>query len=86
MIVQICVGSSCHLKGSEKVVELFQALITEYRLETDVTLAGSFCSGKCNRDGVTITVDDMVYTGITPDNLEGFFEDKILRTINIERM
>lgn len=85
MNVQICVGSSCHLKGSEKIVELFQSAISEKHLEDSVALAGSFCSGKCNRIGVTITVDGAVYTGITPENFKTFFEDKILKPINAER-
>lgn len=85
MLVQICIGSSCHLKGSEKIVELFQSALNENNLKNDVTLAGSFCSGKCNRVGVTITVDDAVYTGITPENFKAFFEDKIVKPINDER-
>lgn len=85
MIIQICVGSSCHLKGSERLVELFQNAVKEHDLEYDVTLAGSFCTGQCNREGVTITVDDVVYTGITPENFEGFFNDKVLKVIEQER-
>ena len=85
MIVQICLGSSCHLKGSERIVELFQSAIAEHKLEDDITLAGSFCTGKCNRVGVTITVDDDIYTGVTPENFGTFFEDKILRPLTVER-
>ena len=84
MIVQICVGSSCHLKGSEKIVELFQKAISDNNLDNDVTLAGSFCTGQCNRVGVTVTVDDDVYTGITPENFDSFFNDKILKVIKNE--
>ena len=65
MIIQICVGSSCHLKGSEEVVELFQKEIAERKLDGDITLAGSFCTGMCNRDGVTVTVDDEIFTVIS---------------------
>ncbi|MCR5628782.1 (2Fe-2S) ferredoxin domain-containing protein [Eubacterium sp.] len=78
MIVQICVGSSCHLRGSEKVIELFQNSIAEHGLENEITLAGSFCTGKCNRIGVTVSVDDEVYTGITQEIFRDFFTDKIL--------
>ena len=74
MIVQICVGSSCHLKGSEKIVGLFQGAVEKNNLQDDVTLAGSFCTGKCNRVGVTVSVDDDVYTGITPENFDDFFK------------
>ena len=85
MIVQICVGSSCHLKGSEKLVELFQKAIEERKLDNDITLAGSFCTGQCNRIGVTITVNDDVYTGITPETFESFFNDKVMPVIEKER-
>ena len=81
MIVQICVGSSCHLKGSEKLVELFQKAIADNKLDDEVTLAGSFCTGKCNRVGVTVTIDDEVYTGITPETFNEFFEDKVMKHI-----
>ena len=84
MIVLICVGSSCHLKGSEKIVELFQKAISDNNLDNDVTFAGSFCTGQCNRVGVTVTVDDDVYTGITPENFDSFFNDKILKVIKNE--
>ena len=47
-------------------------------LEADVTLAGSFCTGKCNRVGVTVTVDDEIFTGITKENFKEFFEKNIL--------
>lgn len=81
MIVQICVGSSCHLKGSEEIVKLFQKAVSEYRLENEVTLAGSFCTGKCNRVGVTVTIDDDTYTGITPEDFDVFFRDKVLEQL-----
>ncbi len=84
MIVQICVGSSCHIKGSGEIVELLQNAVNENHLDNDVTLAGSFCTGKCNRVGVTVTVDDEICTGITKDNFNEFFEEKILRPIKSE--
>ena len=82
MIVQICVGSSCHLKGSEKLVELFQSAIAAHHLENDVTLAGSFCTGRCNRVGVTIIVDDEVFPGITPAGFDSFFTAHVLTPIS----
>lgn len=78
MIIQICVGSSCHLKGSAEIVELLQKAVKDYHLEGDVTLAGSFCIGKCNRVGVTIQVDDEVYTGVTPEGFPQFLKENVL--------
>ena len=78
MIVQSCVGSSCHLKGAPEIVELMKKAVAEHSLEDEVTLAGSFCIGKCNRVGVTIQVDDEVYTGVTPMGFDEFFREHIL--------
>ncbi len=78
MIIQICVGSSCHLKGSADIVALLQKAVEEHHLESEVTLAGSFCTGQCNRIGVTIQVDDDVYTGVTRESFNDFLNDKIL--------
>ena len=85
LFVQICVGSSCHLKGSQEIVELFQKNLEEYKLEGDVVLSGSFCIGKCNRIGVTVQVNDDVHVGITRENFNQFFKEHILDVINNER-
>ena len=81
MIIQVCVGSSCHLKGSPEIVELLQKAVDEYHLEDEVTLAGSFCIGKCNRIGVTVQVDDDIYIGITKENFKEFFKEHVLNKI-----
>lgn len=78
MIIQICVGSSCHIKGSAEIVEMLQAAVAEHHLESEVTLAGSFCIGKCNRVGVTVQVDDEVYTGVTKEGFKEFFRESVL--------
>ena len=78
MIIQICVGSSCHLKGSPEIVELLQKAVEDYHLENDVTLSGSFCIGKCNRLGVTVQVDDDIHVGITKENFKEFLNEQVL--------
>lgn len=82
MIIQICVGSSCHIKGSAEIVELFQKAVAEYELSDEITLAGSFCIGKCNRVGVTVQIDDEIYTGITKENFKEFFKEKVLDVLS----
>ena len=82
MIVQVCVGSSCHLKGSEEIVELFQKAVEAHHLEQEIILVGSFCIGKCNRIGVTVQVDDDVYTGITRETFQDFFKEKVLEKLS----
>ena len=84
IVVQICVGSSCHLKGSQDIVELFEKAIEEHHLEHEVILMGSFCIGKCNREGVTIQVEDDVHVGITKENFKEFFKEHILPFVEEE--
>ncbi|MBO5745253.1 MAG: (2Fe-2S) ferredoxin domain-containing protein [Clostridia bacterium] len=85
LFVQVCVGSSCHLKGSEEIVELLQSAVSEYQLEDEVILSGNLCIGKCNRSGVTIQVDDEIFVGITTQNFREFFKENILDVIKNER-
>ena len=84
MIIQVCIGSSCHLKGSADIVELCQNTIQEYGLEGEITLAGSFCIGKCNRIGVTVQIDDDIHTGVTRENFKEFFTEKVLKVFQGE--
>ena len=81
MIVQICIGSACHIKGSYDSVKLMEEAIAENKLENEITLAGSFCTGMCNRMGVTVQVDDNIYTGITKETFKDFFNEHILNNI-----
>ena len=56
MTLTVCIGSSCHLKGSEKIVELARDLIIQNGVEDDVILSGCFCAARCNRTGVTVSL------------------------------
>lgn len=84
LFVQVCVGSSCHLKGSQDIVELLEEYIREYNIDDDVVLSGSFCIGKCNRVGVTVQVNDDVHVGVTRENFKEFFKKNILEVIQNE--
>ena len=81
MIIRVCIGSSCHLKGSPEIVELLQKAVDEYHLENEVTLAGSFCIGKCSRVGVTVQVDDDIHVGITKENFNDFLQEQVLNKL-----
>ena len=79
MKVIICIGSSCHLKGSRQVVEKLQALVKENHLEDKVELGGSFCMGDCV-NGVNVTVDGEKHS-VSPDTTEEFFQKEILAKV-----
>lgn len=78
MVIQVCIGSSCHIKGSQEIVTLLEEALKKHGLEDQVTLAGSFCIGKCNRVGVTIQVDDQIVVGVTPEGFNEFFNTYVL--------
>ncbi len=75
MKVTVCIGSSCHVKGSRQVVEQLQRLIAENNLGEKVELAGTFCLGKCQQ-GVCVAIGEDFYS-VSPDTVEEFFEKDI---------
>lgn len=75
MKVTVCIGSSCHLKGSRRVIEQLQRLIGENNLGDKVELCGTFCMGKCQQ-GVCVSVDDAFHS-VNAETVEEFFENEI---------
>ena len=74
--ITICIGSSCHIKGSRQVVEQLQSLISEKDLADKVELGGTFCLGQCQQ-GVCVTVDGELCS-VSPETVVRFFEEKVL--------
>lgn len=79
MKITVCIGSSCHIKGSRQVVEGLRKLIAEKNLGDKVELGGTFCMGKCQL-GVCVSIGDEVYS-VTPETTESFFENEVMRRL-----
>ena len=79
MKIMICVGSTCHLCGSKKVVTRFQELVAENKLEAKVELAGKFCMGKCG-EGVSVMIDDNMFS-VKPEEVDEFFRREVLEKL-----
>ncbi len=79
MKITVCIGSSCHIKGSRQVVEQLQYFIHESSLTDKVELAGAFCMGECQQ-GVCVTVDDDFFS-VTPDTAKDFFTENVLAKV-----
>ena len=77
--ITVCIGSSCHIKGSRQVVEQLQSLISENNLGDKVELGGTFCMGQCQK-GVCVTVDDAFHS-VTPESVEEFFKNEVLAKV-----
>ncbi len=80
MKLSICVGSSCHLKGSHEVITRLQELIKEHHLMNDIELCASFCLGHC-ADGVSMMLDDELIFGANKDTIDDIFNTQILTKV-----
>lgn len=80
--VSICVGSSCHLKGSYQIIKTFEELIRKQKLEDKVELKASFCLGRCT-NGVSVNVDDTLLEDVTKSNATEMFEEHILKKVKL---
>ena len=74
--ITVCIGSSCHVKGSRQVVEQLQSLIAAAGLGDKVELGGTFCMGNCQQ-GVCVTVND-IFHSVTPESVADFFANEVL--------
>lgn len=79
MKITVCIGSSCHIKGSRQVVEQLQCLISEHRLGDVVELGGTFCMGQCQK-GVCVAVDGELCS-VSPDAVPEFFAEYVLAKV-----
>lgn len=75
MKITVCIGSSCHIKGSRQVVENLQYLIAKDHLGDRIELGGTFCMGKCQQ-GVCVTIDGELFS-VSPETTGEFFEKEV---------
>lgn len=79
MNITVCIGSSCHIKGSRQVVDRLQKLVLDNNLSDKIELGGTFCMGKCQQ-GVCVTIDDSFYS-VTPESVDEFFNENVLKAL-----
>lgn len=75
--LKVCIGSSCHLKGSYDVIEGFQRLIKERNLENEIELKAAFCLGHCT-EAVSVELWDGSIISVSKENIEEVFNDSIV--------
>lgn len=80
MTITVCIGSSCHLKGSYDIVNELQKLITENNLDSRVEIKASFCLGDC-KNGVCVKVNDGPITSVNKSNVTDFFKENIVEIL-----
>ena len=77
MVITICVGSACHLKGSHEVITRLQELIAEHKLESKIELMASFCLGTC-ANGVSMTINGKLVDNCSSETIDDIFTNQIL--------
>jgi NADH:ubiquinone oxidoreductase subunit E len=82
MKICVCVGSSCHLKGSYNIIGMMKEALAANDLTDKVTLSAAFCLGKCT-NGVTVKIDDEIITGINDENFNEIFAQHVLKGVNV---
>jgi len=82
MVLSVCVGSSCHLRGSYSIIHEFQQLIKEHGLEDQVTLQANFCAGRCQK-AVAVTIDGDSCLELDSTDVDGFFADHVLGALKL---
>ena len=68
MTITICIGSSCHLKGSRTIIQKLEELITERQLNDKIELNGSFCMGECSNgvcENSELHLLHIIFTGVS---------------------
>lgn len=78
IIIQVCMGTACYLKGANNIIKHLQKLISQYKLEDSIELKGSFCLRHCS-DGVSVRIigEEKIYS-IKDKNINQFFKNKII--------
>ena len=79
MRITVCIGSSCHVKGSRQVVRELQQLIAEHNLSDKVELGGTFCLSNCQK-GVCVAIEEDFFS-VTPETVNEFFTTNVLSKV-----
>lgn len=69
MKIELCMGSSCFVRGNNEILPLITSLLREYGITEQVELVGHLCQERC-ASGPSLTIDGTFYDGITPDAVE----------------
>ncbi len=82
--VTVCVGSSCHVRGSRAVLKRFAEVLKAEGLEDDVALVGSFCLERCT-EGVNWKFNEEDLSSASVEDAERTLRAKLLEARERDR-
>jgi len=77
LLITICVGSSCSIRGSDELASELQRCIEEEGMTDRIEIVGAFCMDDCSK-GVSVRVGERQFSGISPEDAEAFFYTVIM--------
>ena len=77
--LKVCIGSSCHLKGSYNVIQTFQQIIEREKLHDKINMSAQFCMKQCQH-GVSVSIGDEKFS-VSPETAKDFFNTKVIPNI-----
>lgn len=72
MVIKVCIGSACHLKGSYPVISRLLELVEKHALDNRVEIKAVFCLGHCV-DAVSVQIDDDCIYSVCSADVDEFF-------------
>jgi len=85
LVITICVGSSCSVRGSDELASEIQRFIEKENLADSIEIVGAFCMDACSK-GVSIRVGERQFSGILPEDAEAFFYRGIMGCLDEQRI
>ena len=74
-VIKVCLGSSCYVRGNDKMLAFIENYIRQNNKEAQIELLGCRCTNACE-NGPTIFINDKKYTHLSQEELL-----KILETL-----
>ena len=81
MNISVCIGSACHLKGSYTIINLLKDAVARSGLGDKVEISAAFCLGQCSSEGVSVRFGEDIITGVSPENFDAIFEERVLNAV-----
>ena len=78
--ITVCVGSSCHVRGSRAVLKRFAEIIKTKQLQEKVELLGSFCMERCG-ESMNWKFNDEEITSLNVEEAEATLRKRLSETL-----
>ncbi len=74
--IELCLGSSCFSKGSNKIVDFLEEKLSDNFFDIEISLKGCLCKDKCT-EGPIVKINDKLYTNVSTDNITSLINEHI---------